>query len=351
MTEEGKRAAKLLALLGGLLLLFSWERLEPMVKPLTEGLCLALFLDPLCRLAERRVFPWAGRKKRLLAVWTALLLALGGMAALFWRAGPKLAQSFEQALAALPALGERLTALSGWLSGCTGGQLRLEASELPGEVLGGLLPSLTVLTSALTGSAASLLLGGIFGVWMLLKKQTIFSLARKFAHFAKDEGALTEAGSSLCRSFSAFVRGQLTEAVILGSGCFLGMLLFGKPFAGLISLMIGVTALIPVAGALAGGAFGALLLFSQSPADGMWFLIFIVLLQQLENNLIYPKVMGRSVGLPAALVLAAVLAGGALYGIPGMLLSVPASSFLWQNVIGYRRSPSVLGRTEGPDQS
>lgn len=329
MTREGKKAAKLLAVLGGLLLLFSWERLEPVVKPLTAGLCLALFLDPLCRLAERRVFFWAGRKKRLLSVWAALFLVSAGAAALIWRAGPRLAESFEQALAALPMLGDRLAEFSGWLSGCTGGQLRLETSELPSEVLGGLLPSLTVLTSSLTGSAASMLLGGIFGVWMLLKKQAIFSLARRLTRFAEDEAALTEAGGDLCRCFSAFVRGQLTEAVILGSGCFVGMLLFGKPFAGLISLMIGVTALVPVAGALVGGAFGALLLFSQSAADGLWFLIFIVLLQQLENNLIYPKVMGRAVGVPAALVLAAVLAGGTLYGIPGMLLSVPALSFLW----------------------
>ena len=130
--------------------------------------------------------------------------------------------------------------------------------------------------------------------------------------------------------FSHYIIGQCMEAVILGTLCTLGMLVLRLPYATMVGTLIAFTALIPVAGAYIGGAAGALMIFSVSPAKALIFLIFLVILQQLEGNLIYPKVVGSSLGLPAIWVLAAVTIGGGIMGIGGMLLGVPIAAALYR---------------------
>ena len=131
------------------------------------------------------------------------------------------------------------------------------------------------------------------------------------------------------RTCSNFVTGQLTEAVILGTLCFLGMLIFRLPYAGVISVLVGFTALIPIFGAFIGVGIGAFLILLVSPIKALWFILFFVILQQLEGNLIYPRVVGKSVGLPGIWVLAAVTVGGNAFGLAGMLLAVPLCSVLY----------------------
>ena len=325
-----------------LLLLCGSGLLRPVVRPLTVGFCLALFLDPLRAFLEQRLLrplwriSFLERRRRFISILLTLLLLVGGLGLLLLLAGPRLLQSLQQAAELLPALSRSAEAgadaLSRELSARTGARLQLELPQLSSELLSFLLSGLGSAAEQLVDWGTALLLGAVFAVWMLAKKEAAFRLLRRAAALFPEEEALLADGQLFCRCFSSFVRGQLTEALILGGGCFVGMLLFRKPFAGLVSLVIAVTALVPVAGALVGGAFGALLLLSSGLSNGIWFLIFIVLLQQLENNLIYPRVMGRTIGLPAALVLLAVLLGGTLLGIPGMLLFVPAASFLWQKL-------------------
>ena len=129
--------------------------------------------------------------------------------------------------------------------------------------------------------------------------------------------------------FRRFVVGQCTEAVILGLLCMGGMMLLRFPYASMVGALIGFTALIPVAGAYIGAGVGAFMIFTVSPFQSLFFLIFIAILQQLEGNLIYPKVVGSSIGLPGIWVLAAVTVGGGLFGLLGVLLSVPAASVLY----------------------
>jgi predicted PurR-regulated permease PerM len=135
--------------------------------------------------------------------------------------------------------------------------------------------------------------------------------------------------------FSNFISGQLMEACILGLLCFIGMNIFGFEYAFLISLMIGVTAIVPVVGAFIGTIPAVFLLFLVEPMQAVWFLVFILVLQQLEGHIIYPKVVGESVGLPALWVLLGIMTGGGLGGVPGMLLGVPLLT------IGYK----LLSRT------
>ncbi len=131
------------------------------------------------------------------------------------------------------------------------------------------------------------------------------------------------------RIFSKFVSGQCTEAIILGGLCFFGMSLFSMPYALMVSVVVGVTALIPMFGAFIGAGIGAFLILMVNPKSAFWFLLFIIVLQQLEGNLIYPRVVGKSVGLPGIWVLVAVTIGGSLWGVAGILLSVPTCSVLY----------------------
>ena len=131
------------------------------------------------------------------------------------------------------------------------------------------------------------------------------------------------------RTFTNFITGQITEAVIIGSLCFIGMLIFRMPYAAVVSVLVGVTALIPVFGAFIGTAVGAFLILFDDPIKALWFIVFIVVLQQLEGNLIYPKVVGKSVGLPGIWVLVAVTIGGTVGGVAGIIISVPACAVIY----------------------
>lgn len=134
--------------------------------------------------------------------------------------------------------------------------------------------------------------------------------------------------SLLNESYRKYIVGQCTEAVILGVLCMLGMLIFRFPYAAMIGALVAFMALIPVAGAFIAAGVGALMILTVSPIKALLFVVFFIILQQLEGNLIFPKVVGKSVGLSAWLVLAAVTVGGALLGIGGMLISVPIASVL-----------------------
>ncbi len=136
-------------------------------------------------------------------------------------------------------------------------------------------------------------------------------------------------------SFRHFIIGGVIEAFILGILVTLGMWLFRFPFAGMIGALTGFTALIPLIGAYISGIVGFLLIFVQSPFQGVMFLVFIIVLQQLEGNLIYPKVVGESIGLPGLWVLVSITIGGGLLGVTGMLLAVPIASAFYRLVKNY----------------
>ena len=120
------------------------------------------------------------------------------------------------------------------------------------------------------------------------------------------------------------------EALILGTLCTLGMLLFQFPFALTVGSVVGMTALIPLVGAYLGGAVGFVLIFGQSLRLALFFVLFLVILQQLEGNIIYPRVVGSSVGLPGVWVFASVILGAGLFGVPGVLFGVPLAATVYQ---------------------
>ena len=167
----------------------------------------------------------------------------------------------------------------------------------------------------------------VFCLYILLDKERVV----KGANSALDLFMPASAAASVRRAahvanqaFSRFITGQCIEAVILGTLCAIGMGIFGMPYALAIGACVGLTALVPVFGAWLGGAIGFLMILTVDPMQAVWFIVFLIVLQQLETHLIYPNVVGASVGLPGIWVFSAVLVGGALFGVLGMFLGVPA---------------------------
>ena len=199
--------------------------------------------------------------------------------------------------------------------------------------LGGVMGSVISMVSATVSSAFTAIMAFIFSIYLLLGKEkltrNVAQVARTYLD-AKWYGRLTYFWDTLNGCFHNFIVGQCTEAVILGLLCMAGMTLFRFPYASMIGALIGFTALIPVAGAYIGAGVGAFMIFTVSPLKALLFLVFIAVLQQLEGNLIYPKVVGSSIGLPGIWVLAAVTVGGGVLGIFGMLLAVPLTATAYQ---------------------
>lgn len=198
-------------------------------------------------------------------------------------------------------------------------------------------------TSTIISSLITLFMGLIFAVHLLLGKERLSSqinrLMDRFVPALWLE-RLRYFLSVLSDCFHSYIVCQVTEACILGGLCATGMLLFRLPYALMIGCLIGVTALIPIAGAYIGGGIGAIMIFSVDPMQAVFFVIYLVVLQQIEGNLIYPRVAGSSLGLPGIWVLAAVTLGGGLLGIPGMLIGVPLTTAVYRMLREYVRKPA-----------
>ena len=199
--------------------------------------------------------------------------------------------------------------------------------------LGGVMGSVFALLSTTSSVLFTLVVSLIFSIYLLLGKERLAGQCTRLLRAYLPPawyGRLMYFIKTLDGCFRRFVVGQCTEAVILGLLCMAGMLLFRFPYATMVGALIGFTALIPVAGAYIGAGVGAFMIFTLSPFQAMLFLLFIAVLQQLEGNLIYPKVVGSSIGLPGIWVLAAVTVGGGVLGIFGMLLAVPLAAACYQ---------------------
>lgn len=192
--------------------------------------------------------------------------------------------------------------------------------------------ALAVITGVF-GLLTNLLIGIIFALYLLLDKERLLrQFSRLFeAHLKpKKYQQFLRLMCTANESFSSFIVGQFTEAIILGLLCTAGMFLLRLPYAAMTGAVVGATALIPIVGAYIGAGIGAFMILTVDPMKALFFLIFLIILQQIEGNFIYPKVVGTSVGLPGIWVLAAVIVGGGLFGIFGMVLGVPLAATIYK---------------------
>ena len=198
--------------------------------------------------------------------------------------------------------------------------------------VGNVISSTISATKSIVSAVSTIFVAVVFAIYVLLQKEKLGLQCRKALYAVLPKGAADQI-VRICRLshriFSSFITSQCLEAVILGTMFFVSMTLLRMPYALLVGCLIAVTALIPIVGAFIGCAVGAFLLLMVSPVQALIFVILFLILQQLEGNLIYPHVVGSSIGLPSIWVLAAVSVGGSLMGILGMLLFIPLTSVLY----------------------
>ncbi|MFH5836207.1 AI-2E family transporter [Proteiniclasticum sp. C24MP] len=319
--------------------------LKPMV-PLFIGGALAFVLNIYVKQLER-LFSGIGKKKvkRAVSIVVALLTLILILALVLLIVIPEMARTFDNIGKMLPDFFEDAKV---WLEGIMGSFPMFEdylnnvdlSLENIGETLmdvimvgGNNLADFTVsVLTRLFSGAMNILLGLIFAIYILFDKENLGRQVRRILYAYLPEKRVDQfLGITILVSdiFQKFVTGQLTEAVILGMMFVVSMLIFGFPYAVVVGVLVTLTAIIPIVGAFIAMAIGFFLIFVNSPVQALWFLVLFFVLQQIEGDFIYPKVVGNSIGLPALWVLAAVMVGGGLYGILGILLAVPIASVFY----------------------
>ena len=334
-------------------------------QPLFIGFAVAFVLNRPCnffaRLYEGHLPGRTRQAARPLAVVTAYVILLAILAVLISLVVPELINSLQTFVNNMGTYAANLQGLYDWvvqtldLEALADLNLSAIINDTLNKVLSGVLDALTTTVPhliSMTGVVVSAVVTGVlalvFSIYMLIGGPRLTAQCRRLA-ITYLPGRVADPLQSVTRltadTFTRYVSGQLTEACILGVLCFLGMCLFQFDYAPLISVIIGVSALIPVAGAYIGAAVAVLLLVMIEPMQAVWFLIFLVVLQQLEGNIIYPRVVGTSLGLPGIWVLAAVTVGSSLLGFVGLVISVPVTAVLYTLLKGdlARRGAAASG--------
>ena len=320
------------------------------LAPIITGLIIAYILNILMNFYEKHYFPnlqhrsFFRKSRRGVCLFFSILTLLGILILVFSLIIPQLTSCLSILLSEVPPAVDKLL------------QNASASNFFPQELLSYLqsIDWQKTLSGILNffingfGSAAGVLIGAvstvlsgtfnfiigiIFALYLLISKDTLLSqLKRLLAAYLPEKWhhRLQHCLHIFNNSFHQYIVGQCKEAVILGSLCMIGMLIFGFPYALMISALIGISALIPIFGAFIGAAIGALMILTISPIKALFFLIFLIVLQQLEGNLIYPRVMGKALGLPGIWVFAAVTIGSSLMGFTGLLLGVPTASALYR---------------------
>lgn len=202
-----------------------------------------------------------------------------------------------------------------------------------GSGIGSVLGTTFNLVSVITNSLFNILLIFIFSLYLLLDKDRFLRLYHRLTKLFLNERNCKILNTSLTvihQSLSSFIGGQCIEAIILGTLCAIGMMALRLPYALMIGTLVGTINIIPIIGAYVGGAIGVFMVFTVSPSQAIVFLIYLCILQQIESNLIYPRVVGNSVGLPGVYVLGSVMVFGTLAGIPGMFLGIPIVASIYK---------------------
>jgi len=337
-------------------------------RALLVGCVMAYVLNIVMSFYERHIPAGAGgmaRLRRPVCILAAIATVVGVVVLLVHLVVPELMASVRLLAAEVPEAVEKALlwardsglfasdAMQEMLSSLENIDWRTKVMQLAGIVLegvGGAAQAAVATVSSVIGLVVTAVIGLIFALYLLAGKERLGSqLSRVMRRYLPEvwDGRVRYVLATLNTCFHKFIVGQCTEAVILGLLCMAGMTLLRFPYAVMVGSLVGFTALIPVAGAYIGAAVGAFMILTVEPMKALAFLVFIVVLQQLEGNLIYPKVVGTSIGLPGVWVLATVTLSGGLFGIGGMLVGVPLAAAVYQ-MMGrdVRQWEAARGKTE-----
>ncbi|WP_330389650.1 AI-2E family transporter [Cellulosilyticum sp. I15G10I2] len=329
------------------------------LSPFIVGVSIAFVLNIPMKLFETKVFysldrsktPALRKLKRPLSIAATLILVFGFLIGLTLFIIPQLIESTATLVNAVPGYVQSLETLvnqyinSSELLNALGNEILMawkDFIQVGSKFLGTSLAGLLTMTLGFTTSVVNFGLSLVLAVYMLASKEKLILQTKKviFAFFNKSTAAqILHLGEITDLAFYRFIAGQFTEALIIGALCFIGMSLLALPYPLLISVIIAVTSLIPIFGAFIGTVPAAFIIFIIDPLKALWFIVFIVILQQFEGNIIYPRVVGNSIGLSGLWVLLAMVIGGSTFGLLGMLLGIPIFSILYQilRTIVYKR--------------
>lgn len=315
------------------------------ISPFVLGAVIAFIVNvPMSRI-EYHLFEKRGRKvkgQRGISFIVTLALVVAVLVVVVYIVVPQLSDTIKMIAVQLPGAFEAakdwmLSKMSYWdelqalLEKITidWDEIIKKISKVLQEAAGAMVDSSVGAITNIVGAIVNFLIGFVFAIYILLSKEKLGSQGKQVLYALLDEKRADKA-LEICsisyRVFSKFLSGQCLEACILGALFVVTMTLFRLPYAMLIGVLIGFCALIPIVGAFIGCGVGVFLILMVSPVKALVFLVLFLVLQQLEGNLIYPKVVGNSVGLPSIWVLAAVTIGGNLMGVMGMLIFIPLCS-------------------------
>ena len=330
------------------------RRVISILSPLLLGGAIAFVLNVPMRAIERNLYPHSkkgGRLRRPLALILTLLAVVGVLTLAVLVILPGVREAAESVAAQVPdalrRLETQLLKLEPYLphveafleeSTIDWTNLSQKALEVVKNWGGRLLVSGGGIVGGVVSGVATFVIGLIFSFYILLQKERLARQGRQVCYaLLNDRWAerVLEVLRLANRTFSGFLSGQCLEAVILGTLFVAAMTIFRMPYALLVGMLIAITALIPIVGAFIGCIIGALLIAVTNPMQALLFVVMFLVLQQIEGNLIYPHVVGSSVGLPSIWVLAAVTLGGSLMGVLGMLIFIPLCSVLYALFRGF----------------
>lgn len=320
------------------------------VFPIILGAALAYVLNLLCSRLEQWYFPKSRlkivrvtrRPVSILLTFVLVLLVLFGVLRLVL---PQFANALSEFFESVPKV---VTRLAAWIQSTDQFPLiqkkisttQIDWTSIQSKVMkyfttgiSGVLGSTITIFSKVTSGVVNFVLAVTFAIYILISKEKLGTNIKRVGHAFLSDRVMRKLKyylATINQCFSSFIIGQITEAFVLGTLCIVGMLIFRFPYAVSIGAFVGMMALIPIFGAWIGAGVGFLLIVVDSPFKAVLFIVFILVLQQIEGNLIYPKVVGTSIGLPGIWVLAAITIGSGISGILGMLLGVPVAATLYK---------------------
>ena len=326
-------------------------KLMGFITPIIIALCIAFVLNVFLTGFETRIFGFMKKSKhkiinklqRPLCLILTYALAIGVLALIVLVIIPDISETIAYIIDKLPTF---MVESREWLIK-TLTELNVPVDDIPEIDVNSFMKTVTEwlpkngnnivggaisITGSVFGVLSDILFGVIVSAYILAQKEKIGAFMKRVINSffpEKCANVIHHVCAQTYFSFTRFIGGQLTEAIILGVLCYIGMLIFGFPNAAIISIIICVTALVPVVGALIGAFIGAFLILITDPIKAILFVVFLVTLQQLEGNLIYPRVVGKAVGLPGVIVISAVLVGGNIGGVMGALIGVPLAAVIY----------------------
>ena len=334
--------------LGPLLEAVRW--LSNLLMPFIIGVVAAFILNRVMACLEKRVFcrllPWEGpklqKRRRGLALLSTYLLLLAAILVVACIVAPQLttsvmilARNMNGYLDSLARLGnwaaqelvlppELIQQLNEWFSQAAAWLMQFLVDFIP-RMLGALV--------SVSGSIVTFVIGLVVAAHILLNKEQLLSQGRRLCRAFLPRRAvatLSVTGRIAVEAFGNYLTGQLLDAAIVGVCSVVGLTVLGFPYAMLIGVVMGLTNIIPFYGPFIGAVPGVLLLLMVSPVRALWYIVFVVVVQQIDGNIVAPKIIGGSVGLPPLWVLFAVTVGGGIWGVPGMVFGTPLFAVVYR---------------------